>query len=89
MAEPTAAFAIEIGRFLAQAAVVVVGWWVVNSLTQAREKDKARREMASKEYDAISKLVDDFFSKSYEYHTNERKIQSEILMKMEITHISY
>ena len=89
MPEPSAAFIFELGKFVAQAAVVVIGWGVVNRLTQSREKDKARREMASRECDAIFALVDAFFSKSYEYHTTGRKLQDELFMKMEITHISY
>lgn len=89
MPDSSLTFAVEIAKFFAQAVVVVIGWWVVNDLTRSREKDKSRREMALQECDAISALVDSFFLKSYAYHTTERKIQSELLMKMEITHISY
>lgn len=89
MAEPSAAFVLEMAKFFAQAAVVVIGWWVVNRLTQSREQEKARKDMASKECDALSVLVDSFFAKSYEYHTTGRRVRSELLMKMEITDISY
>ena len=75
----------EILKFVGQAAVVIIGWIVVNKLSIKRETDKARKDILIKSIDALCDSVDKLFEVSRDYHSKtERDLQAEIKIKMSI-----
>ena len=73
---------------LAQAVIVVAGWYVVHILSVNRDRDKARRETIVAASDALSTLVNTLLADARAYHSAERDISDELLIKMAIQDIS-
>lgn len=69
-------------RFAFQAAVVVVGWYVVHNLSARRDRDKARRDMIAKEMDVLSDAVDGLLVSARSYHLGRRDVDLELKIKM-------
>lgn len=81
-------FGIELARFSLPAALVIVGWIVVNHLAVKREMDKSRREMIAKSADGLCDAVDKLFEDANEYHSSERDQQLEVNIKITLSDLS-
>ena len=74
-------FWVELIKFAGQAAVVLVGWYVVHRLSITRDRDKSRREMVAKSADTLCDSVDNIFSDARTYHTSARDPSKEFHIK--------
>jgi hypothetical protein len=78
----------EFVQFLANAVVVVAGWWVVHLLTARRDRQKARRELIADSTQDLIDALTQLMTSAYEYHTNERDTARENAIKMSIQDIA-
>lgn len=76
------------GSFIAQALVIVFGWYVVHKLTFARDMDKARREMIAKASDHMIENLTGLLGDIYKYHLSDRDISLELKIKNSIQDVS-
>lgn len=74
--------------WLGQAAVVALGWYVVDRLSASRDRDKARRETVIKAADTLSDSVNTLLADARIYHSEVRDRSKELLIKMAIQDIS-
>lgn len=79
-AEPSAI--AEVLKFLAQAVIVGLGWFVVHRLSAQRDRDKARRELVVKSTDSLDSQVDTLFAVAKRYHLVARDVSAELQLKM-------
>lgn len=80
----------ELLKFAIQAAIVGVGWWVVNRMAISRERDKSRREMITKNVDSLTDFADKIFEMGRDYHFSvERDQKNEIKLKIALQDFSY
>jgi hypothetical protein len=64
------------------------GWFVVHRLSAARDMDKARREMVAKAADNLVENATSIFFAAKKYHANERDIEAEQRLKMDLQDMS-
>lgn len=67
---------------------LVIGWGVVHFLSAKRDKDKARKEMITKAADSLVDSATQVFATAQRYHTNERKVEDEQRLKIELQDMS-
>ena len=75
---------VEFARFVGQAIVIGVGWWVVHALSLRRERDKARRELVAKTTDSMGDAVTSILIECRAYHLQLRESASELRLKMSL-----
>ena len=80
--------AAELVKFLGQAVIVVVGWWVVHQLSSARDRDKSRRELVAKSADALADALGPLLIEAREYHLTARDVARELQLKMALQDLS-
>ena len=76
--------ALELLKFIAQAAVVGIGWWIVHRLSVARDREKARREMVAKSADGLIESAGVLLADARAYHLALRNTANELKIKMTI-----
>ena len=76
--------AVELFKFVAQAAVVGFGWWIVHRLSVARDMEKARREMVAKSADGLIESAGMLLAEARAYHLAPRSTTNELKIKMTI-----
>ena len=69
---------VEFARFVGQAIVVCVGWWVVHDLSLRRERDKARRDLVAKTTESMGDVVTSILIEGRAYHLQLRESASEL-----------
>ena len=71
----------EFVKWLGQAIVVGVGWWIVHRLSVARDRDKARREMVTKSADGLMDNLSPILETARTYHLSSRDAALELRLK--------
>lgn len=80
MSEPAALG--EFFKWVGQAAVVGIGWYVVHRLSVHRDRDKARRDLVTKSVDGLIDSLDVLLVAARTYHLQARDINAEMMLKM-------
>lgn len=75
-------------KFASNAAVVVVGWWIVHVLSARRDRDKSRRELVAKSCDALISDLSALMLHARSYHLGSRDVALENTIKMSIQDIA-
>jgi hypothetical protein len=69
--------------FAFQAFIVLIGWWVVHTLTIRRDSAKARKEIIAKGLDELNSILKSFHDVASSYHQkNTEDIQIELKIKV-------
>lgn len=74
----------EFLKWVGQALVVGVGWFVVDRLSAQRDHDKARREVIAKTVDTLMEAIDMILEDARAYHLEERNPSMELRLKMSL-----
>jgi hypothetical protein len=87
MATDTSAVS-EVVKTLIQVVSVALGWYVVHKLSEARDRDKARRDILVKAADGLSDDASKLLAVARDYHTKSRDRTTEDTIKMTLQDIS-
>lgn len=78
----------EFLKFLGQAVVVGIGWFVVNRLSALRERDKARRDIVVESAEGLADEIDELLTDARSYHLGNRDSAAELSLKMTIQNLA-
>jgi len=73
---------MEFLKWFGQVVVVVLGWYVVNSLTVRRDIEKARRELTADAADAVFSRINHLLQLALSYHCEAHSSTNAFSIKM-------
>lgn len=75
-------------EIIIQIVLIIFGWVVVHWLSNARDRDKSRREMLAKAADSLNDELGKIYTSAVEYHVKVRNLSLENSLKMSLQDIS-